>query len=126
MPNAKVLQAGVIVDYKGITVEEDTALRRECRESGIDYAVVKNTLLRFAFNNTGLSELDGLLNGTTSLALCDSDVVSPARVMSNYAKRASPWIWPPSSPWLPFPLCLCCRPSSWVPCWPPSPAWLWS
>lgn len=104
MPNAKVLSekqaivaqltekiqkasAGVIVDYKGITVEEDTALRKECRESEIDYAVVKNTLLRFAFNNTGLSELDGLLNGTTSLALCDSDVVAPARVMADYAKK---------------------------------------
>ena len=77
MPNAKVLSdkqavvaqltekiqnatAGVLVDYKGINVEEDTALRRECRENGIDYAVVKNTLLRFAFNNTGLNELDGL------------------------------------------------------------------
>ena len=75
MPNAKVLSekqaivaeltekiqkatAGVIVDYKGITVEEDTALRRECRENAVDYAVVKNTLLRFAFNNSGLSELD--------------------------------------------------------------------
>ena len=104
MPNAKVLsekqaivaqlteqiqkaQAGVIVDYKGITVEEDTALRKECRENDIHYAVVKNTLLRFAFNNTGLSELDGLLNGTTSLALCDSDVVAPARVMSDYADK---------------------------------------
>ena len=104
MPNAKVLsekqaivaqlteqiqkaQAGVIVDYKGITVEEDTALRKDCRESGIDYAVVKNTLLRFAFNNTGLNDLDDLLNGTTSLALCDSDVVAPARVMSNYADK---------------------------------------
>ena len=104
MPNAKVLsekqaivaqltekiqkaQAGVIVDYKGITVEEDTALRKDCRESGIDYAVVKNTLLRFAFNNTGLNDLDDLLNGTTSLALCDSDVVAPARVMSDYAKK---------------------------------------
>ena len=104
MPNAKVLSekqaivaeltekiqkasAGVLVDYKGITVEEDTALRRECRENGVDYAVVKNTLLRFAFNNTGLNELDGLLNGTTSLALCDSDVVAPARVMSDYAKK---------------------------------------
>ena len=104
MPNAKVLSekqaivaeltekiqkatAGVIVDYKGITVEEDTALRKECREGGVDYAVVKNTLLRFAFNNTGLNELDDLLNGTTSLALCDSDVVAPARVMSNYADK---------------------------------------
>ena len=103
MPNAKVLAekqaivaeltekiqkatAGVIVDYKGITVAEDTALRKECRESNVDYAVVKNTLLRFAFNNTGLSELDGLLNGTTSLALCE-DPVAPARVMANYAKK---------------------------------------
>ncbi|MEG2176833.1 MAG: 50S ribosomal protein L10 [Oscillibacter sp.] len=103
MPNAKVLSekqaivsaltekvqkatAGVIVDYKGITVEEDTMLRKQCRESNVDYAVVKNTLLRFAFNNTGLSELDGLLNGTTSLALCD-DPVAPARVMVNYAKK---------------------------------------
>ena len=65
---------------------EDTALRRECRENDVDYAVVKNTLLRFAFNNAGLSELDGLLNGTTSLALC-SDPVAPARVMANYAKK---------------------------------------
>ena len=104
MPNAKVLSekqaivaaltekiqkasAGIIVDYKGITVEEDTALRRECRENSIDYSVVKNTLLRFAFNNTGLNELDDLLNGTTSLALCNDDVVAPARVMSDYAKK---------------------------------------
>ena len=102
MPNAKVLSekqaivaeltekiqkatAGVIVDYKGITVEEDTALRKECREGGVDYAVVKNTLLRFAFNNTGLNDLDDLLNGTTSLALAD-DPVAPARVMADYGK----------------------------------------
>ena len=103
MPNAKVLSekqaivaeltekiqkatSGVIVDYKGITVEEDTALRKECRESNVDYAVVKNTLLRFAFNNTGLNELDGLLNGTTSLALSE-DAGAPARVMADYAKK---------------------------------------
>ncbi len=103
MPNAKVLSekqaivaeltekvqkatAGVLVDYKGITVEEDTALRKECRENGVDYAVVKNTLLRFAFNNNGLSELDGVLNGTTSLALCE-DPVTPARIMADYAKK---------------------------------------
>ena len=103
MPNAKVLAekqaivasltekiqkaaAGVIVDYKGITVEEDTALRRECRENDVDYAVVTNTLLRFAFNNTGLNDLDNLLNGTTSLALCD-DPVAPARIMNDYAKK---------------------------------------
>ena len=104
MPNAKVLSekqaivaeltekvqkatAGVLVDYKGITVEEDTALRKECRENGIDYAVVKNTLLRFAFNNNGLSELDGVLNGTTSLATSDADPIAPMRIVNKYAKQ---------------------------------------
>ena len=103
MPNAKVLSekqaivaqltekiqntsAGVIVNYKGITVEEDTALRRECRTNGIEYAVVKNTLLRFALNNSGITGLDSLLNGTTSLAICE-DAVAPARVMAEYAKK---------------------------------------
>ena len=50
--------AGVIVDYKGITVAEDTALRTDCRENNVEYSVIKNTLLRFAFNNCGLNELD--------------------------------------------------------------------
>ena len=104
MPNAKVLSekqaivaslteklqgaaAGVIVDYKGITVAEDTALRADCRENNVDYAVVKNTLLRFAFNNVGLNELDDQLNGTTSLAVCMDDPVAPARVIADYAKK---------------------------------------
>ena len=78
--------AGVLVDYKGITVEEDTALRRECRENGVHYAVVKNTLLRFAFDKSGLKDLDELLNGTTSLAMSD-DPVAPARLMADYAKK---------------------------------------
>ena len=103
MPNAKVLSekqaivaalteklqgaaAGVIVDYKGITVAEDTALRAECRKNEVEYAVVKNTLLRFAFNNVGLSELDEQLNGTTSLAIA-ADPVAPARVIADYAKK---------------------------------------
>ena len=104
MPNAKVLSekqaavaaltekiqnsgAGVIVDYKGITVAEDTELRAECRKNNIEYAVIKNTLLRFAFNNCGLNELDDQLNGTTSLAICADDPVAPARVMADYAKN---------------------------------------
>ena len=104
MPNAKVLSekqaivaalteklqnsaAGVIVDYKGITVAEDTELRAECRKNNIEYAVIKNTLLRFAFNNCGLNELDDQLNGTTSLAICVDDPVAPARVMADYAKK---------------------------------------
>ena len=103
MPNAKVLSekqaivaslteklqgaaAGVIVDYKGITVAEDTALRAECRKNEVEYAVVKNTLLRFAFNNVGLNELDEQLNGTTSLAIA-ADPVAPARVIADFAKK---------------------------------------
>ena len=103
MPNAKVLSekqaivaslteklqsaaAGVIIDYKGITVAQDTALRAECRKNEIEYAVVKNTLLRFAFNNAGLSELDDQLNGTTSLAIA-ADPVAPARVIADFAKK---------------------------------------
>ena len=104
MPNAKVLSekqaivaaltekiqnsgAGVIVDYKGITVAEDTALRAECRKNDVEYSVIKNTLLRFAFNNCGLNELDDQLNGTTSLAICASDPVAPARVIAEFAKK---------------------------------------
>ena len=104
MPNAKVLSekqaivasltekiqgsaAGVLVDYKGITVAEDTALRAELRKNNVEYAVVKNTLLRFAVNNCGMNELDDLLNGTTSLAICQDDPVAPARVINDFAKK---------------------------------------
>ena len=104
MPNAKVLSekqaivadltnklqnaaAGVLVDYKGITVAEDTALRAELRKNNVEYVVVKNTLLRFAVNNCGMNELDDLLNGTTSLAICHDDPVAPARVVNDFAKK---------------------------------------
>ena len=103
MPNAKVLSekqsivaslteklqnatAGVLVDYKGITVAEDTALRAECRKNDVEYAVVKNTLLRFACKNVGLDDLSDLLNGTTALAI-STDAVAPARVINDFAKK---------------------------------------
>lgn len=79
--------AGVIVDYKGITVAEDTALRADCRKNNVEYTVVKNTLLRFAFNNVGFEELDEKLNGTTSIAICNDDPIAPARVIADYAKK---------------------------------------
>ena len=137
MPNAKVLSekqaivaaltekvqnaaAGVIVDYKGITVAEDTALRAKCRENDIEYTVIKNTLLRFAFNNCGLNELDDQLNGTTSLAICASDPVAPARAAS-WKARSFPW--KPSMLWLPSPRCLSCRLRCLAPCWRPSLLW---
>ena len=96
MPNAKVLseKQAIVASLTeklqgaaaGITVAEDTALRAECRKNEVDYAVVKNTLLRFAFNNVGLNELDEQLNGTTALAVA-SDPVAPARVIADYAKK---------------------------------------
>ena len=104
MPNAKVLSekqaivasltetlqsasAGVLVDYKGITVAEDTALRAELRENGVEYSVVKNTLVRRAVNNVGLGELDEVLNGTTSLAISKDDPIAPMRIINKYAKQ---------------------------------------
>ncbi len=79
--------SGVLVDYKGITVAEDTALRNECRNNELDYAVVKNTLLRFAAKNCGLEEMEPVLNGTTSMALSNGDPIAPMRVINNFAKQ---------------------------------------
>ena len=77
----------MLVDYKGITVAQDTALRAECRKNELDYAVVKNTLVRFAINNVGLEEMDSVLNGTTSLALSHGDPIAPMRVINKFAKQ---------------------------------------
>lgn len=82
----KSAQAGVLVDYRGITVEQDTALRAKLREAGVEYKVVKNTLTRFAANEVGLSELDEQLNGPTALAISTTDPVAPAKVLSDFAK----------------------------------------
>ena len=104
MPNAKVLSekqaivealaqriqnagAGVLVDYKGITVAEDTALRTELRKDGVEYTVVKNTLTRKALDKLGMNELDSVLNGTTSLATAENDPIAPFRIISDYSKK---------------------------------------
>ena len=79
--------SGVLVDYKGITVAEDTALRNELRKNEVEYAVVKNTLTRFAVEGAGLSELSECLNGTTSLALSHNDPIAPMRVINKFAKQ---------------------------------------
>ena len=104
MPNAKVLsekqaivealaeriknaEAGILVDYKGITVAEDTALRTELRKDEVEYTVVKNTLTRKALDKLGMSELDSILNGTTSLATGSKDPIAPFRIISDYSKK---------------------------------------
>ncbi|MBQ7045230.1 MAG: 50S ribosomal protein L10 [Clostridia bacterium] len=102
MPNAKVLEqkkqivadlteklskacAGVVVDYKGISVADDTKLRKDLREAGVDYFVVKNTLLSRAIAGTDLEEMNNVLEGTTAIAISENDYVASARILKKFA-----------------------------------------
>ena len=102
MPNAKVLEAkqaavaalsakiadsvaGVIVDYSGTSVGDDTVLRKELREAGVDYSVVKNTLLGRAVTGTDLEEIKGVLEGTTAIAIANDDYTAAARILCKFA-----------------------------------------
>ena len=104
MPNAKVLSekqaivdalakritdasAGILIDYKGITVAEDTALRSELRKGEVEYSVVKNTLTKKALDKLGMGGLDPVLNGTTSLATSVSDPIAPFRIVNDFSKK---------------------------------------
>ena len=103
MPSAKILEskktavanlveelkgaaAGVIVDYRGLTVEEDTELRTKFRAAGVKYSVVKNSILGFAAKEVGLEGLDEVLHGPTALAYHTEDMVAPAKVFSDFVK----------------------------------------
>ena len=105
MPSAKILEskqarvealtemlknatAGVIVDYRGIPVEEDTKLRKELREAGVNYFVEKNSMLRFAAKHAGLEGLTEVLKGTSAIALTDGDETAPARILGKFAEEA--------------------------------------
>ena len=79
--------AGVIVDYKGITVEDDTKLRKELRESGVKYTVVKNTLIKRAAEQAELNGIDDVLNGTSAIATSDEDYVAAARILQKFADK---------------------------------------
>lgn len=78
--------AGVLVSYEGINVEDDTKLRKELREAGVKYTVVKNKLLSRACKEVGMEGLDSVLEGTTALATSDDDHVASARILCGYAK----------------------------------------
>ena len=78
--------SGVLVDYKGITVEQDTKLRKELREAGVHYTVEKNSMLRFALKNAGLDGLTNVLEGTTAIAISNNDQTAPARILGKYAE----------------------------------------
>ena len=83
----KSAKSGVLVDYKGITVEDDTKLRSDLRSNNVEYFVVKNTLLRIAANQLGYNDLDPYLNGTSAFAVSTVDEMAPARVLNGFAKK---------------------------------------
>ena len=80
--------AGVIVDYKGISVEDDTKLRKDLREAGVKYAVVKNTILKLAAEKAELSEIDDVLEGTTAIATSAEDYTAAARILCKFASTS--------------------------------------
>ena len=80
-------QAMVFVDYRGLTVEQDTELRNALRKAGVEYKVVKNTLIRFAAKENNIDALEQYLNGPTAVALSAEDPVAPAKVISEFAKK---------------------------------------
>ena len=103
MPNAKVLESKkaavealsakikdatsvVFVDYKGITVAQDAALRKQFRDAGVEYSVVKNTLTRFAAKENGY-DFTEVLNGTTAMASTTGDPIAPARIVCEFARK---------------------------------------
>lgn len=103
MPNASVLEmkkqqvadlsqkisaaiTGVLVDYSGISVADDTALRKELREAGIEYSVIKNTIISRAIAGTELEGLNSVLEGNTAIALSNEDYTAAARILCKYAE----------------------------------------
>ncbi len=81
-------QAAVLVDYRGLTVEQDTALRKELRAAGIVYKVYKNTMINFAVKDTEFEGLSANLEGPTAIAISKEDATAPARIINKFAKTA--------------------------------------
>ncbi|HEX2938059.1 MAG TPA: 50S ribosomal protein L10 [Ruminiclostridium sp.] len=103
MPSKKILEAkqqmvdelaekmksavsGVLVDYKGITVEDDTKLRAELRKEGVFYAVKKNSIIGLAAKKAGLENFDEYLKGSTAIAISDADLIAPAKILAKFAE----------------------------------------
>ena len=104
MPNAKVLQekqkqvaevaaklrecsCTIVTDYRGLNVAQMTELRKQMREAGVEFRVIKNTLIRRATAEAQLSELDSVLTGPTAIAFSKDDVVAPAKILTEFAKK---------------------------------------
>lgn len=84
----KDAQSVVLVDYRGLTVEQDTELRKQLREAGITYKVYKNTMMNFAFKGTDFEALTSYLEGPSAIAISTEDATAPARVICKFAKTA--------------------------------------
>ena len=84
----KDAQSVVLVDYRGLTVEQDTRLRKQLREAGITYKVYKNTMMNFAFKGTDFEALAPYLEGPSAVAISTEDATAPARVLCKFAKEA--------------------------------------
>lgn len=84
----KDAQSAVLVDYRGLTVAQDTQLRKQLREAGVTYKIYKNTMMNFAFKGTDFESLSEYLEGPSALALSTTDATAPARVIAKFAKTA--------------------------------------
>ena len=82
-------QGVVVVDYRGLTVEQDTQLRKQLREAGVVYKVYKNTLVKRAIAGTEFEPMTEALEGPNAIAICKDDATAPARVLANFAKTAN-------------------------------------
>ena len=81
-------QSVVLVDHRGLTVSQDTELRKQLREAGVTYKVYKNTMMNFAFKGTNFESLAPFLNGPSAVAISTTDATAPARVLAKFAKTA--------------------------------------
>ena len=86
--NVKNAESVVLVNYSGLTVEQDTALRKELREAGVVYKVYKNTMMKRAFAGTAFESLTKDLDGTNAIAISKDDATAPARIIAKFAKTA--------------------------------------
>lgn len=84
----KDAQSVVLVDYRGLTVEQDTELRKSLREAGVVYKVYKNTFMTRAFKDTAYESLIQYLEGPSAVAISTDDATAPARLLSEFAKKA--------------------------------------
>ena len=84
----KDAQSVVIVDYRGLTVAQDTELRKQLREAGVIYKVCKNTMMKRAFEGTDFAGLEEYLEGPSAMVVSKDDATAPARIICKFAKTA--------------------------------------